>query len=587
MRVLSIEIGTDVTHVAEVDYKVRNPRIYQSFSFRTPAGMVGEAAVSRNEEFRAALKALLDEHNVKTRKAVFVVNSGKIASREVEIPDVKENKIRDLLNANSSEYFPVDLSQYQLVYRTVEGGPREKKSREKDKDKDKEKTRKVFVFAVPSELVSSYEDLAVFLSLELTALDYVGNSVLQLMRRMSGINTGCTVKIDDESTMITIIRYGEVVLQRTIFYGVGEVYSLVEESGLFADRKDVSTQTLMEQERFMHHDLNREPKENETPLDRLKDEVTESLRPMIGNISRVLDYYLSRGGGAEIRECILVGNGARMRGLDMLMSRELNVPVYAMTPQRLGAMGVNYNMVMTEFFACYGAVLAPLDFTFGEQRTAQLLQEKKKRELLVFQLFAAACVLCGVLLLCLEGVGYMSRQGELNRLEREKNSLSYIENIYNEYVNTKVRYYDVTKMDSQTMAASDVFADALQEMEQKLPSSIQVKSVTTDGLGISMEVAVGSKEEAAQTLAALSTFESFRAVETSSITEVTDEAGNVSVEFSVMCTYVNGGDTAEETVETTPEEDVNTYLQGDPYIYPDFNGNTAVNTTETGDAENE
>ena len=71
-------------------------------------------------------------------------------------------------------------------------------------------------------------------------------------------------------------------------------------------------------------------------------------------------------------------------------------------------------------------------------------------------------------------------------------------------------------------------------------------------------------------------------VTTNGITESTDENGKITVTFSVMCTYVNG--TADDSIdtETTPEEDVETYMNGDQYIYPDMEG-----STESGEADNE
>lgn len=55
MKILSIEIGVDVTHVLEMDYRVKNPKVYRSFSFQTPVGVIGEAGVRKSEEFRTAL----------------------------------------------------------------------------------------------------------------------------------------------------------------------------------------------------------------------------------------------------------------------------------------------------------------------------------------------------------------------------------------------------------------------------------------------------------------------------------------------------------------------------------------------------
>lgn len=579
MRVLSIEIGLDITHVAEVDYKVKNPKIYQAFSFRTPFGVASEAGIRKNEEFRTILNRLLRARKVKTRKALFVVNSSKIASREVEIPNVKENRIRDLLNANSAEYFPVDLAQYQLVYRMVEP----EVDGAKGKTEDKGKNRKLFIFAVPNDLVTSYEEAAAFYSLELVNLDYMGNSVHQLMRRVAGGNIACTVKVDDNATMITIIQHGEVVLQRTIFYGVGEAYSLVEESGVFSGREYPSIQALMEKELYLNARMDMQTQGSGDALAELRNEVTESLRPMIGNVGRVLDYYQSRNAGAEVRECILIGSGACMKGLDALMGVELNIPVRAMASERLGTLGINPKIKMTEYFACYGAALAPLEFVFGGQHRAQIIRAKKKRELLVFRLFFLTCVVSSVVLMALEGFSYLTHQTRRMQLEREKNNLAYIENIFDSYVETLVRYADVLMMEAQTRTTSSGLADAFAEMEAKLPSSITVSSLTSDGTGVSLEVTVDSKSEVAKTLEVLRDFDAFRSVTTGGINEVTDEAGRTSVNFSVMCVYVNGTEGIPEDTETTPEEDVNTYMNGDAYLYPDYSGEN----TETGDTEHE
>ena len=39
-RVLGIEIGENLTRVVEIDYKAKNPKIYNMFGFPTPPGMI-------------------------------------------------------------------------------------------------------------------------------------------------------------------------------------------------------------------------------------------------------------------------------------------------------------------------------------------------------------------------------------------------------------------------------------------------------------------------------------------------------------------------------------------------------------------
>lgn len=567
MKILSIEIGVDVTHVLEMDYRVKNPKVYRSFSFQTPVGVIGEAGVLKSEEFRTALHKLLDANKIKTRKTLFVVNSGKIASREVLIPMIKENRIKDFLNTNSADFFPVDLSRYQLVYRN-EGVVQQ----------DTVKKRKLYVFAVPGDLVQSYEELADFCSLELTALDYVGNSIFQMMHKAVGNNICCSVKLDNNATMITIINQGMVVLQRTVFYGFEEVEKVVVDSGLFPKEQYPAAMDILQQTDCL--DANQAAPED--AVNAMRAEAVEALRPMIGNIRRVLDYYQSRNNGAEVKECFLIGNGAYIKGLDRLMSMELNLPVHLQEKDVLNGFRTSGGRLDAMYEACYGAAIQPLDFVFGSAQTAKIIEEKKKRELLAAKLIGLLCVACAVILLALSGVQRIALSHELNTLNKQKDELKYIQDIYNAYVDTKSQYDDVTKMNGKTETVSDALADAIEEMEEKFPSGVKVTSLTSNGEGISMDIEVSTKEEAAKILQNLATFDAFRSVTTNGITESTDENGKITVTFSVMCTYVNG--TADDSIdtETTPEEDVETYMNGDQYIYPDMEG-----STESGEADNE
>lgn len=567
MKILSIEIGVDVTHVLEMDYRVKNPKVYRSFSFQTPVGVIGEAGVRKSEEFRTALHKLLDANKIKTRKTLFVVNSGKIASREVLIPMIKENRIKDFLNTNSADFFPVDLSRYQLVYRN-EGVVQQ----------DKVKKRKLYVFAVPGDLVQSYEELADFCSLELTALDYVGNSIFQMMHKAVGNNICCSVKLDNNATMITIINQGMVVLQRTVFYGFEEVEKVVVDSGLFPKEQYPAAMDILQQTDCL--DANQAAPED--AMNAMRAEAVEALRPMIGNIRRVLDYYQSRNNGAEVKECFLIGNGAYIKGLDRLMSLELNLPVHLQEKDVLNGFRTSGGRLDAMYEACYGAAIQPLDFVFGSAQTAKIIEEKKKRELFAAKLIGLLCVACAVILLALSGVQRIALSHELNTLNKQKDELKYIQDIYNAYVDTKSQYDDVTKMNGKTETVSDALADAIEEMEEKFPSGVKVTSLTSNGEGISMDIEVSTKEEAAKILQNLATFDAFRSVTTNGITESTDENGKITVTFSVMCTYVNG--TADDSIdtETTPEEDVETYMNGDQYIYPDMEG-----STESGEADNE
>ncbi len=100
-RVLSIEIGYLLTRVCELDYKSKAPKVYKSFTVPTLGGVMNDGAVEPDLHYVEGIRSALRENGVKTKKVVFSITSSKIATREVMIPAVKENRIASLVKANA------------------------------------------------------------------------------------------------------------------------------------------------------------------------------------------------------------------------------------------------------------------------------------------------------------------------------------------------------------------------------------------------------------------------------------------------------------------------------------------------------
>ena len=119
-RVLSIEIGYSLTQVCEMDYQSKHPKVYGVFSMKTPEGILNDGYVKLNDTFIQELKSYLAANSFQAKKVIFTVSSTKIASREAIIPEVKENKVRDMIITNITDYFPVDPSMYQFAHTVME-----------------------------------------------------------------------------------------------------------------------------------------------------------------------------------------------------------------------------------------------------------------------------------------------------------------------------------------------------------------------------------------------------------------------------------------------------------------------------------
>lgn len=508
MKVLSIEIGTDFTHVVEMDYRIKNPKIYNSLVFSTPKDMVGNTLVKENDDFRNILLAKLLQRNITTKKVVFVINSEKIANREVEIPMVKDNQISGLLHTNSKDYFPVDLDQYQLAYYKLGENKQEKKMR-------------LLVYAVPYELTRSYEKLCDFCNLELVTLDCVGNSMFQVLRRVAKDRVTCGIKIDENQAVVTIVNQGELEMQRTVFYGYGSITSLVEGK----DEFNASADGLKDYMKWN---------------DCMDGEARVALQQLANGVQRVINYYLSQSAHAAIDEILLLGEGSTIKGMDAYFTELMHLRVEQLGVHHIGESQIPGTSEMAEIVIAYGATLNPLTIALGKKHKTKISEKQEENMVLASRIIALAGVFVAVILVGVSGISYLIARGQENKLRTERKELQPIQDLYEEYELTAGRYNDVMLMDMQMFAMSNDFVAVIEEMEEKLPSNIDIKTISSDNYGVTITMEVLTKEEAATVLRQLETFDVFSDVTTTSLAHSADEDNENVLTFSVVCTYAGG-----------------------------------------------
>ena len=574
-KVLGIEIGQNLTGVVEIDYKVKNPKIYNMFSFATPPDMVTDAGVEVNSIFKAMLQSKLKENHISTNKAIFVLNSARIANREIEIPFVKDNKIKDLITANAEDYFPVDLSQYQLVHEVLD------RYGEGDSKKIK-----VSVLAVPNEIIRSYRFLAENCKLTLMGLDYTGNAIKQLMLKEIPEDVKVTIKIDESISILTIMDGNNVALQRIINYGIGEGVEAIQDSELFGEylsfieAMDVARRRTLLQSRF-GQDMQpvAENPEQGVPqqeqagdidsekLAKLKEYVTDSMQMLVGSIARVLDYYISRNSEKTIEKVYLIGMGADFSGLSRLMSNELNQKVVSL--QQFEGLSLHKNINITnfklaEFFTCIGCALDPLPIYGGDKKGRlkkgedagfEGAEAAEKEESLTGALILMAIFIIGAIGMAAYGIfGNLVLKADNVTLQSKIDELSYAQETADEYNIVKAEHDWIKQLDDVTVSENNNLVAFIKELEQKMPTQIQVISLTASETGLTLSIDVEKKAAVADVISELRTFKSIEVHAMSDIVDEKDEeTGKTTVNFTIECNYINAVDDTQSTETSAPE----------------------------------
>lgn len=339
-KVLSITVGNDYTKISEIlfsSHKIVN--VYFSTSIPTPKDCVDDGQIRDVKALADAIKGVIYDAGILTKDVIFTIQSNKIISKEVVAPFMKEARIMDYINTNATEYFPVNIEEYVFTYSILE-----------NIIDGSEKKYRMMVMAAPVGMVEKYYDVAQQLELKITSLDYVGNSTLQLIRLQIDEAPTLVIQMGDESTIISILENNVLQLMRSVPYGRATV------ANALVEKKNITYEEAMNKianERVLKESFSD------------GDYVTDSLKYLANNISRVMDYYTTKHTSNTIEKAVLIVEGKPIRALETLLSYEIGMKVNKIEElnQVIAEPSLNLPLAeLTSYLSNIGCILKPVNF---------------------------------------------------------------------------------------------------------------------------------------------------------------------------------------------------------------------------------
>ena len=552
-RVLSIEIGNSFTKICEIDYKVKKPKVYKVLTVETPEGVVVDGMLQPTQEYADHLVNALGTNGIHTRRVIFTISSTRVASREVQIPNVKANKIEALVKTNANDYFPVDLTQYEIGHYLAGGLTEEGKLR-------------VMALAVPKALLDSYYQLAQMCGWEVECFDYSSNSLYQILRDEKSEKVTMMIKIDENSTIVTVLSAGKVLLQRTVAYGVQDAIETMIASGAYAVNDPMSAVERFQKKTCLNRVLHQGDKLWEENAGRWEDEdagnvevtaarqkITSSLEPLIVGVSRVIDFYDSRNSDTPIERTYVTGLGGSFSGMSKLFTNCLERKGHTLSEMddKIGMSKAIRSTRPAAYISCLGAVLAPVGLIDKSQQKGKGMTVVSGTN---YTFVSVAVLVLGVILSIAMAVTSLTRYfgtvAENVALQARVEELQPAQTVYNEYLSAAAQYDKYKYLYEYTENPNENLVEFINELEQILPDSFYTDSFSSDQTGISMTVNVEGKAAAARTILNIRNMESIEDVQISNITDNQDEMGGSWVMFSMTGTYRELSDETEETGET-------------------------------------
>lgn len=571
-KVISIETGIQWTKVALVDYRKKNPPVHEAFAFRTPEHAVEDGYIRDKDSLARALKEELVRRQILEKDVVFTLSSSKVVTREVVIPYVKDNKIKGIIDAQSRDYFPMDISGYTISYSKMDVV-----------EDDGKKQLKLLLVAIPDNLLGNYVSFAQLAGLKVETFDYIGNGCIQLMCD-SFVDNAMIIQLEEQATVISILENKKLAFQRVTPYGYGATISAVVDHPILGiDDEERAFDFLLEHNVIFNKPSmpdNGDPAQqaiDQAQADEAYEDLAESLRYHLRIANTALDYYQNQVKQEFVGNVYLVGDGSRFAGIHKLFAQELPLPLqkidFAKIIDLRNQNGVNdkkkagkkehqdyTDPVLEEssntrqpraatpvgFLSVIGAAVHPLDAKPKEMQEA----DSKKNDLHTAYVLLAGSLLLSLLLILGSSVRQLIAHSEHRSLQDQLTSLAYVQQTYDESSRVQQEEQVYVTIDDATKTKNEYLLPLIEQLEAELPSAIKVTSMQTDDNLITLNMTADRKITVGQMLLNFQNVTLLTDPSIPSMSEQTDEeSGSSEWTYTVNAYYADVQESEEQADE--------------------------------------
>lgn len=508
-NILTISIGSMSIKLCEVSYSGNNVHLHKAAVIKTPADSVEDGFIKDELAVIDAIQESISLNKFEAKTAVFTIFSSRIASKEIVAPDVNDKKLAQIITANASEYFPVNIEEYIITHKTLE-----------QVTEEKQKSLRVLVLAAPKEIVMSCYTIGYKLGLYVERVDYAGNSAVQVAKREIGPETSLVIQVQEDNSTINILKNNVLQLQRIVPYGKSMVVqALAEEKGI----DEYEAEELLGTQALIHEHFD-------------DDHVTNSLRYLVNNIGRVVEYYVSRHQDAHIEKAYITGASAEMLGIETLFANEFDFPSMEQLQMKNVVVAASLMIpenILPRFIVNLGAGISPADFI----PTEEIEKVNKEVDFKLLNLLLFGSFMVAVVIIAIPLIQYMTAKSQRDTMQQKVDEIIEVEAVMSSYYNEKDKLSDIEAFYALTENPDDSMQIFLKDLETYMPSDTEVTSISISSGNVSLNGAAASKESVAKFIIQLKNLDYVSEVKAGALSETKDTNGAVTVSYSLTCTF--------------------------------------------------
>jgi Tfp pilus assembly PilM family ATPase len=307
-----------------------------------------------------AMKNTLAKLDIATRRAIFSIEGSYLHTRDLELPAVKANQLRDMVRyevLGQSNTNRDMIVEYIIYGSTID-------------EETKQTKYKVRATAIPKEIAVDLRDLMKNCSLTPVALDANPNAIRKLFRTgmVNGhvnleSNTILLIELSSKTTNVTVLDKGFPVLSRRLQFGHSNIRQVAETvkkiQNNSSDKSSILTRRLqvVKGEPLKPLEISDIDVWNETVKEEpsLYSAVSAYFKSLTEAVSRTAQFSISKYGLDSISTCFIYGSGAAYRKMDKELSRQLGTQVEVLTS--LSTVVAHKDFVLAEYTNACGALI--------------------------------------------------------------------------------------------------------------------------------------------------------------------------------------------------------------------------------------
>lgn len=304
-KIVGIDIGTASIKVVEL-YSWGRGRVLKNYGeLKLPEEYLLNSEKGNYKKLSVdfvskAIKEILYQAHIKTKKVIFSIPDFSTFCTSFDIPPMTEKEIPGAIRYNASQYITLPISEVTLDWQIIPNSQGNNNS-----------SLKVFLVAIPNQVVQEYQTIAQMSGLEIYALEAGALGITRSLIKNKE-KTICLVDIGAQSSTINIVDKGFLKRSYSLNFSSNQLSNAVS-SALGVGYNEA------------------EEIKNKEGIISQRQELTQSLYPLINQLlneikSISVEFFQQQK--RQIEEVYLVGGTANFPGLKEYFAKILKKEVY-------------------------------------------------------------------------------------------------------------------------------------------------------------------------------------------------------------------------------------------------------------------